>query len=244
MMMMMRSQVPKVKIMYDEYDYEYCNREMPTMRTRVDKTHAATPQSVPELQTNPMGSTQPMDAQGFVYFIETQDGQFIKIGFSNRPMVRAGQLGTVMPIRLIGYFPASRATERWLHIKFAANHSMGEWFENTDAIREFIGILGLMPPLPQPIRRIKIEPVEPIDEAEPEEETVGECMAKDQAAVDLVAKRWKKTTKAQRKEIAASMNETRWSKATPEERAAIGKRLAEARAKARTKAAKKAAKKK
>lgn len=64
-------------------------------------------------------------------------------------------------------------------------------------------------------------------------------MAKDQAAVDLVAKRWKKTTKAQRREIAASMNESRWSKATPEERAAIGKRLAEARAKARKKAAKK-----
>lgn len=70
------------------------------------------------------------------------------------------------------------------------------------------------------------------------------CMAKDQAAVDLVAKRWKKTTKAERSEVAQTLNESRWAKATPEERKAQGKLLADARAKARKKtaAAKKAKK--
>jgi endonuclease YncB( thermonuclease family) len=58
-------------------------------------------------------------------------------------------------------------------------------------------------------------------------------MAKDQAAADLVAKRWKKTTKAERSQVAKTMNKSRWANATPEERAAHGKMLAEARAKAR-----------
>jgi hypothetical protein len=69
------------------------------------------------------------------------------------------------------------------------------------------------------------------------------CMTKDEAAVALAAKRWKKTTKAQRIEVSKSMNETQWANATPEQRAAAGKRLTEARAKARKAAAKKAKKK-
>lgn len=68
-------------------------------------------------------------------------------------------------------------------------------------------------------------------------------MTKDEAAVALAAKRWKKTTKAERSEVAQTLNETRWAKATPEQRAAQGKLLADARAKARKKTAAKKAKK-
>jgi len=68
-------------------------------------------------------------------------------------------------------------------------------------------------------------------------------MTKDEAAVALAAKRWKKTTKAQRSELAQTLNKSRWANATPEEREAAGKRLTEARAKARKAAAKKAKKK-
>ena len=62
-------------------------------------------------------------------------------------------------------------------------------------------------------------------------------MSKDEAAAALAAKRWKKTTKKQRTDLAKSLNQTRWENATPEERAAHGKMLAEARAKARKKRA-------
>lgn len=58
-------------------------------------------------------------------------------------------------------------------------------------------------------------------------------MSKDEAAAALAAKRWEKTTKAQRVELAKSLNQARWDNATPEKRAAHGKMLAEARAKAR-----------
>ena len=60
-------------------------------------------------------------------------------------------------------------------------------------------------------------------------------MAKDQAAADLAAKRWKKTTKAQRSEVGRVMSTSRWANATPEDRAAHGQMLADARAKARKK---------
>jgi hypothetical protein len=66
-----------------------------------------------------------------------------------------------------------------------------------------------------------------------------ECMT-DKAASDLAAKRWKKTTKAERSEVARSMSTSRWANATPEERTAHGQMLAAARAKARKKKAKEA----
>jgi hypothetical protein len=68
-------------------------------------------------------------------------------------------------------------------------------------------------------------------------------MAKDEAAAAMAAKRWKKTTKAERSEFGKKLNELQWANATPEKRAAAGKRLTEARAKARKAAAKKAKKK-
>lgn len=56
----------------------------------------------------------------------------------------------------------------------------------------------------------------------------------------LAAKRWKKTTKAERQEVGQNMNAAQWVNATPEEPAAHGRILAETRGKAvaRRKAAK------
>lgn len=60
---------------------------------------------------------------------------------------------------------------------------------------------------------------------------------KNEAAQALVALRWKGKSQAQKTEVAKALSETRWANATPEERAAQGARLAEARANARAKKA-------
>lgn len=53
------------------------------------------------------------------------------------------------------------------------------------------------------------------------------------AARALVARRWKKTSKAERKAHASTMATARWDAASDEDRAAIGAKLAEARRLAR-----------
>jgi hypothetical protein len=58
---------------------------------------------------------------------------------------------------------------------------------------------------------------------------------KNAAAAELARRRWKKTPKAERVEIARTNSNTRWANATEEERAALGQQLAEARARARKK---------
>lgn len=85
-------------------------------------------------------------AVGFIYFIETQDGQYIKIGFSRKAVRRLGQLGTIMPVRLLGYFPGSISTERWLQSKFANQWNKGEWFKSSEELRGFIAVMDLIQP--------------------------------------------------------------------------------------------------
>jgi len=82
---------------------------------------------------------------GYVYFVETEDGQHVKIGFSTRPRQRFTGLGTLRPssfaIRLIGSFPASRETESWLHQKFESARDNGEWFRKTPELARLIRAL-------------------------------------------------------------------------------------------------------
>ena len=87
---------------------------------------------------------------GFVYFIETESHEFVKIGYSKRIYTRLSELSTLQPgsfaIRLIGYFPGTQQTEGWLHAKFAADRDNGEWFRSTSALRQFIEAMGLIQP--------------------------------------------------------------------------------------------------
>ena len=87
---------------------------------------------------------------GHVYFAETECGTYIKIGFSTQVRIRITTLGTLRPgnfqLRLIGTMPGSEATERWLHGKFVAYRDNGEWFRSTSELRNFIAVLGLLPP--------------------------------------------------------------------------------------------------
>ncbi len=91
--------------------------------------------------------------EGFVYFIETEDGRFVKIGDSMRPNLRVGQLGTssIQRLRLIGWMPGSLQTERWLHAKFSSDRDKGEWFRDSEPLRQFIGALGLIRPVAESV---------------------------------------------------------------------------------------------
>lgn len=92
---------------------------------------------------------------GCVYFIETWDGAFVKIGFSTNVPRRYEQIGVLLPrLRLIGHIPASRATEGWLHYKFRGLRDRGEWFRRTEELRAFIAMLGVIEPpeAPAPIK--------------------------------------------------------------------------------------------
>ncbi len=99
------------------------------------------------------GGGGPVGKQGFVYFIETEDGRFVKIGYSMRPNLRVGQLGTssIHRLRLIGWMPGTLQTERWLHAKFSDDRDRGEWFRNSEQLRQFIGAMGLIRPVAESV---------------------------------------------------------------------------------------------
>lgn len=67
-----------------------------------------------------------------VYFAE-RDG-LIKIGQSNHPAVRAGQLGA----RLLLSIPGDGRTEAALHLAFAHLRVAGEWFTPAPELRRLI----------------------------------------------------------------------------------------------------------
>lgn len=179
---------------------------MPAMRECLDAQNTGTAQTMPELSSGKVGCTGveretgwPPE-KGWVYFVETEDGQFVKIGFSITPVRRLSQLGTLMPVRLIGCFPGSRGTEVWLHRKFASERTTGEWFRFTPELRALITLVGVMEPTPLRLTpKVKPKPVA----VQIEDQTGWE---RNQAAVMLGSRggkaRTKKLTAEQRSEIA------------------------------------------
>jgi hypothetical protein len=85
---------------------------------------------------------------GYIYFVETEDGKYIKIGYSAQLVTRMSRLETLRPavfkLRVLGYMPGSKATEKWLHNKFAGDRDNGEWFRDSSALRDFVQSLGLI----------------------------------------------------------------------------------------------------
>src|SRR5882757_2153812 len=84
---------------------------------------------------------------GFVYFIESPDAAFLKIGYTGHSVeARFHDIGCSLPgLRLLGHIPAARATEKWLHAKFADLQEQGEWFRYHDRLKTFIDHLGIVP---------------------------------------------------------------------------------------------------
>lgn len=97
------------------------------------------------------GRSEALGGQGQIYFIETEDGNFIKIGFSKQVIVRLSQLGTLRPghfsLRVVGSMPGSIAIEKWLHERFAEERDNGEWFKRTPRLSAFIDSIGLIAPI-------------------------------------------------------------------------------------------------
>jgi len=61
--------------------------------------------------------------------------------------VRRLDLGAVQqtaePIRILGYIPATVATERWLHREFSAEHEGKKWFHVSEKLSAFLRAAGL-----------------------------------------------------------------------------------------------------
>lgn len=124
------------------------------MWARLDKADRRQAGVLPKMQTAELGRSEgeikdgQTTKEGSVYFVETEDGLFVKIGYSIRPVQRLNQLGTLRPgnyaLRLIGWLPGTLETERWLHAKFSADRDNGEWFRNSDRLRQFIAAIGLV----------------------------------------------------------------------------------------------------
>lgn len=69
---------------------------------------------------------------GCIYFVQGENSQRIKIGFSKDPVKRIAALATGCPepIKVLGAIDGSQAGERALHLKFAHLRVVGEWFRN------------------------------------------------------------------------------------------------------------------
>ena len=80
---------------------------------------------------------------GYVYFIATDDGRFVKIGTTKGPpewRMRSIQTGCPSKLRLLHFVLSDRAydLEVELHAKFVHQHIHGEWFLLNEQIQQFI----------------------------------------------------------------------------------------------------------
>lgn len=185
------------------------------------------------------GSPKALEKTGVVYFIETKDREFVKIGYSTQAYRRLWQLGTLRPgnyaLRLIGWLPGTLETERWLHEKFAADRDRGEWFRSSPPLRQFIETMGLIQPAPEPERTRQAKPPRKpkhVETISPPSKSTGDAISayrevlymrmakkKDPAAVALgrrggrarVPKGFAVLTKAERIAKAKEGAEARWA---------------------------------
>lgn len=79
---------------------------------------------------------------GYVYFIEANQCEKIKIGFSLDPLTRLEELQSLSPddLSLAGCFPGTKQTEQEIHRQFARFRSHGEWFQAHTDLSDFIDL--------------------------------------------------------------------------------------------------------
>lgn len=91
---------------------------------------------------------------GALYFIESPDGKFVKIGYSEGLHARFEAMGQRMPgLRMIGWIPGSVNDEKRLHARCKEERETGEWFRHSIALREIIRPLRLRPLAAFPARK-------------------------------------------------------------------------------------------
>lgn len=71
-----------------------------------------------------------------IYFIQTADNQYIKIGKADNPAKRIAELQTGAPLRLkiLATMPGGHEIERAIHQRFSHLRTQGEWFYSTPEI--------------------------------------------------------------------------------------------------------------
>ena len=76
-----------------------------------------------------------------VYFIK--QGEYVKIGFTNRFKARLNQLQVSSPIKLevLGIIDGDKSDEERFHQKFKHIASTGEWFMHCDELKSYIDLL-------------------------------------------------------------------------------------------------------
>jgi hypothetical protein len=83
---------------------------------------------------------------GTVYFIQSESGGPIKIGWTGAlsPQRRLNDMQTGRADNLValGILPGTRETESFLHRRFAADHVRGEWFNPSEDLLWFIRMLA------------------------------------------------------------------------------------------------------
>ena len=83
-------------------------------------------------------------SDGFVYFIEREPGDFVKIGWAKHgPLTRMSTLQTGCPDLLYvrSYFHGTMQDERRMHETFADWRVRGEWFANVLKLSDFLDYL-------------------------------------------------------------------------------------------------------
>lgn len=77
---------------------------------------------------------------GFVYFIQADPGDEIKIGFSTHPArrLRVLQTAATRTLHILATTPGMQDKEYQIHQRFAAYRTIGEWFTPSDELLAFI----------------------------------------------------------------------------------------------------------
>lgn len=102
------------------------------------------------------GSPEEREKKGFVYFIETEDRRFIKIGYSIDPSSRIAEHRAFasdrfgVEIQMVGLIPGTLATEQWLHVQFRRHRVKNEWYDAAPIREAFSRLALLAPPQARP----------------------------------------------------------------------------------------------
>jgi hypothetical protein len=154
------------------------------------------------------GGEEALGGSGCVYFIETNDGAFVKIGYSIDVPRRFDEIGVLLPgLRLIGHMPGARMTETWLHRKFKGSRERGEWFRSSEELRALISALG--PPEPE----AEPEPAKAITVAK--QDGSGNSIG-----AQMVARRYAKMTPEARSAAAKNAAVKKWAAVKAKKKAA------------------------
>ena len=80
-------------------------------------------------------------SDGFVYFIQEEGTDHIKIGFSEKHpegRLKDFQTGNSNKLNLLGYIEGTYKDESNLHYEFSEERGSGEWFESSPRLKERI----------------------------------------------------------------------------------------------------------